>query len=322
MLGGLIDKVKRMRGDNVSSRSILGYLTFVLIALVMWLFVTFNRTLSPDMEIHLVIDKPTNVHFLTKVPDSLTVNVSAHGTSFIKYLFTWPELRLRFDDYSDGDGNFKVESAQLKKALSRVFGSSITIASVLPGEITARYTDQPGKAVPVTLDIEIETAPGYSRTGDIKRSQDSVFVYGDSKTLQNINEVYSYHVKEVGLRDTLRRIVTIASVNGAVVEPRTIEITVPVEKMVLKTQEIPIAVRNAPDNVNVVLFPSKVEATFRVPMSQYKKDSQVVTAVVDYNSLSTTTPGNKVEVRVGETPGFFTDVKLSLDSVEYIIEKH
>ncbi len=319
-MSGFVDKLKRVFGDKERLRSIVPFLTFVFIALLMWLFVTFNRTITTDMEIHLLVDKPTNVHFLSKVPDSLTVNVSAHGTSFFKYMFTWPELRLRFDDYSDGNGNFKVESSQLKKALSKVFGK-ITVVSVLPGEITARYTDLPGKSVPVILDIEIETAPGYARTGDVLCSQDSVFVYGDSKTMQNINEVYSYHVKEVGLKDTLRRTITIAAVNGAVMEPRTIEITVPVEKLVVKTQEIPIAVRNAPDSVNVLLFPSKVTATFYVPLSQYKKETQVVTAVVDYNSINTTTTDNKVEVRVGETPGFFTDVKLSLDSVEYIVEK-
>lgn len=320
MMGRSLDKIKGLRADSTRSRSVALYLLFVFISIILWLFVTFNKTITTDMEIHLNISKPSNVHFLTQVPDSLTVTVSGRGTSFFKYLFQWPELHINFADYSDGNGGFKIESTQLKKALAKEFGS-LSVVSVLPVDITAHYTDLPGKSVPIMLDIEIETSPGYSLTGNIERSQDSVFVFGDSKTLKSITEVYSYHVKEVGLKDTLRRSLTISSIKGAVVEPRTIEIMVPIEKMVAKVQEIPISVRNAPDGVNVVLFPSKVEATFLVPISQYKK-SPAITAVVDYNSISTYTPGNKVEVYIGEVPGAYADVKLSVDSVEYIIERH
>ena len=147
-------------------------------------------------------------------------------------------------------------------------------------------------------------------------------VYGDSKTLKNITEVYSYHVKEVGLTDTLRRSVTIAPMKGIVIEPRHIEVFIPIEKLVTKSQKVQVSVRNAPDDVNVIVFPSKVDATFRVPISYYKNSNQEITAVVDYNSINLKTPGNKVQLLVGEVPGAYEDVRLSLDSVEYIIEKH
>ncbi len=44
--------------------------------------------------------------------------------------------------------------------------------------------------------------------------------------------------------------------------------------------------------------------------------------MVDYNNISLTSRGNKVPVQIGEVPGVYEDLRLSMDSVEYIIEKH
>lgn len=321
MFDGLKNKVHGIGLGGIRSKSVLLYLVFVLISSVLWLFVTSNNTISTEVEIEVEVKHPSNVHFLSDVPKTLSVNVTARGFTFFKALFNGsPKLELRFADYSDGNGQFRVDAAQLKKALGKVLGH-VTIISVLPGDINAHYTDLPGKRVPVVLDIDVEAAPFHCLTGLMERNPDSVTVYADSKTLKSINEVYSYHVKEVGLTDTLVRRVNISPLKGAVVEPKAIDVTIPVEKMVTKTQKVQIAVRNAPRDVNVVVFPSKVDATFRVPISYYKSNNTPITAVVDYNSININTPGNKVALLVGEAPGAYDDIHLSLDSVEYIIEK-
>ena len=71
----------------------------------------------------------------------------------------------------------------------------------------------------------------------------------------------------------------------------------------------------------MLLFPSDVEVSYRSPVSRIKEDPGI-TAVVDYNSVDSSTPGNKVKVIIGEIPASYQDVKLSHDSVEYIIERH
>ena len=153
------------------------------------------------------------------------------------------------------------------------------------------------------------------------QSQDSVLVFSDAKTLSEINEVYTYHVEELNLTDTLRRRVTIAPINGAVVEPRSIDIIVPIEKLKQQTRSVKIAVRNAPAGVKMLLFPSDVEVKYLTPVSRITEDAGI-TAVVDYNSVDFNSPSNKVKVMIGEVPAAYQDVRFSNDSVEYIIEKH
>lgn len=298
------------------------YLGFVVISAVFWCFLTFNSDVQLDIEVPVEMTLPTNVHLLSKVPDTLTVTVRDRGYRFFSYLFhKSPRVSLRFSDYSDGNSTFKIDQSHLKKELARVLNKRATITSVLPESINIRFTDLPGKKVPVKTDIIVEPREDYTQYGALIQSQDSVLVFSDAKTLSEINEVYTYHVEERELTDTLRRKITIAPVNGAVIEPRAIDIMVPIERLKSQTRSVKIAVRNAPRGIKMLLFPSDIEVTYRSPISRIKDESGI-TAVVDYNSVDLASPGNKVRVMVGEVPAAYQDVKFSHDSVEYIIEKH
>lgn len=309
--------------ESPRTRSILLYLFFVVISAVFWSFLTFNGNVQLEVEVPVEISKPSNVHLLSKVPDSLSVIVRDRGYRFFTHIFQkTPKLTLRFTDYSDGNGFFKVDQSHLKKALSRILNKNATIVSVLPESINIAYTDLPGKKVPVKADISVEPREDYTQYGALIMSQDSVLVFSDAKTLSEINEVYTYHVKEVDLTDTLHRKVTIAPIKGTVVEPRSIEITVPIEKLKPQTRSVKIAVRNAPPGVKMLLFPSDVEVKYLSPESRITEEDAGITAIVDYNSVDFNAPGNKVKLSIGEVPAAYQDVTFSHDSVEYIIEKH
>lgn len=318
----LWDNIRDKMQQSPRTRSILLYLMFVVISAVFWSFLTFNRDVKLDIEVPVKINLPRNVHLLSRVPDTLTVTVTDRGYRFFSYLFRKSQpLTLRFSDYNDGSGYFKVDQSHLKKALAGILNKHATIVSVLPENINIRFTDLPGKKVPVKTDIIVEPREDYTLFGALIQSQDSVLVFSDAKTLSDINEVFTYHVEETDLTDTLRRKVTIAPISGAVVEPRAIDIMVPIEKLKSQKRSVKIVVRNAPPGLKMLLFPSDVEVSYRSPMSRINDESGI-TAVVDYNSVDFNSTSNKVMVNIGEIPAAYQDVKLSHDSVEYIIEKH
>jgi Uncharacterized protein conserved in bacteria len=318
----LWDRIRDKLKESPRTRMILLYLFFVIISAVFWSFLTFNRDVQLDIEVPVEMSMPNNVHMLSKVPDTLTVTVKDRGYRVLTYLFQkTPTLTLKFTDYSDGNSVFKIDQSHLKKAISAILNKQTNIISVLPESINIKFTDLPGKKVPVKTDIIVEPRDDYALYGALIQSRDSVLVFSDAKTLSEINEVYTYHVEELDLTDTLRRKVTIAPINGAVIEPRAIDIIVPIEKLSTQSRNVKIAVRNAPQGVKMLLFPSDVEVTYRAPVSRIKDDAGI-TAVVDYNTVDFSSPSNKVKVTIGEVPAAYQDVKLSHDSVEYIIEKH
>jgi len=318
----LWNKLREKLQRSPRTRSILLYLSFVFISALFWCFLTFNSDVKMDIEMPIKVSMPNNVHLLSKFPDTLTVTVSDRGYRFFSYLFhKSPTLTLRFSDFSDGVNTFKVDQDHLKKEIASVLNKHTTILNVLPQSINIRYTDLPGKKVPIKTDIIVEPRENYAQYGALIQSQDSVLIFSDAKTLSEINEVFTFHIEETDLTDTLRRRVTIAPINGTVIEPRSIDIMVPIEKLRSQTRNVKISVRNAPPGVKMLLFPSDVEVSYRSPESRITDNDAGITAVVDYNSVDFHTPGNKIKVIIGEMPAAYQDVKLSHDSVEYIIEK-
>ena len=316
--------IERAQATDIKSsrsRTILLYLCFVVISAILWCFLTFNNVITVDVQVPVTItSKPDNVRFLSKLPDTLTVTVSNRGSSFVKYIFkSVPAIELKFSDYADGDGLFKVDSPQLRKLINRQLGRGFNLSSVLPDGINVRYTDSQGKRVPVVVDIDAKPQLQYAQTGPLIQSVETVMVYAEPSTLEDITQVYTYHIKAHELTDTFRRKVSIAPLRGAVVEPRSLEVMVPVEKMTSQRQKLQIVVRNVPQDTKVIVFPSSVEAAYRAPVSALKRESEV-RAIVDYNDI-VASHSSKVAVRADEYPAIYQDVKLSVDSVEYIVEK-
>ena len=306
----LLSRIRERLKESPRTKSIMQYLTFVLISAVFWGFLTFNGDVQLDLEVPVEVSLPANVHLLTKVPDTLTVTLRDKGYRFISYMF-----------YNDGTNTFKIDQSHLKKALAAVLNKHATIVSVLPESLNIKFTDLPGKKVPIRADLSIEPRENYTHIGALALSQDSVMVFSDAKTLSEINEVYTYRVEEKDLTDTLRRNVTIAPINNAVVEPRSVDIVVPIEKLKPQTRNVKISVRNAPKGVKMLLFPSEVEVSFRAPVSRLKDDNDI-TVVVDYSTIDFSHPSNMVEVAIGEAPATYQDFKIVPKNVEYIIEKH
>ena len=297
------------------------YLSFVVISAVLWCFLTFNNPITIEVPVPVsIVGKPDNVRMLANVPDTIVVTVTDRGSEFIKNLFkSSPTIELRFTDFAHDDGSFRVEAPRLKRMIAEKLSKGMLINSIQPDNLNVKYTEGPGKKVPVVVDIEIKSKIDYKQTGPMTQSVDTVEVFSDPETLANITEVYTYHIKALDLTDTLRRKVSIAPLRGAVVEPRSLEVVVPIEKMVPQRQKVQISVRNVPVGVQVIVFPSSVDVTYRAPESATKTSAEV-TAVVDYNAIVSSS-AKKAEVFIGERPSAFQDFRLSIDSVEYIITK-
>ncbi len=319
-------KGKKIRWGLSSSntRTILLYLFFVLISCVFWGFVTFNQTIQQDMAIPLEISNiPENVTMIGVPPSTITITVKDKGSSFLKYwIKPLPKIKINFTDYGDNNsGMLRINSIRLRSAIKSAFDHEATITSVLPDHLDLKYTTLPGKKVPIRYDMDIEPNLKYVVNGPMETSQDSVLVYSDRETLAEINEVYTYHVQEFDLTDTLHRQVTIAPIVGARVEPRTISIMVPIEQLIKKRSIVHVSVRNKPEGVNVIVFPSTVTASYLVPKSEYRNPNALITAAVDFNNIDFESMSNRVAVMVGEAPAVFKNIELIPDSVEYIIEK-
>ncbi len=304
------------------AKTVMQYLVFLFISFIFWLVLTLNNSYQRDYSIPVKITSiPDSTTMINDVPATIKITMKDRGTAMLKYMFgNLPTLSLNFKAYDRGDGIFRVNAMDLRSEVRNLFGSSATITSILPDSIRLQYTNLPGKKVPVRFDLDVQPNLQYVINGAVRSNVDSVLVYSDRQTLAEISEVYTYHVEEHELTDTLRREVAITPLNGVKIVPRSITLTIPVEQLINKRQMVPVVTIHTPANVNVLTFPAMVEASFLVPQSMYKRNTDIKVAV-DYNDILESS-SNKVDVHVIEAPAICKSMSLSLDSVEYLIEKN
>lgn len=311
---------------KLSSKETFLFLFFVVIAALFWVLLSFNNNMTRDITINVVVNKPKNVTLINDVPSTVTVTVKDRGLSFLKSFFqSAPTIELDLSKYiNEKNSTMEIAPNQLINEVRRAINNEATIIKVIPESIVSKYTTLPGKKVPVNWEDNIENIipdKQFVINPDmIKTDPDSVVVYAlDQATLLKVNEVDISTVEVANLTSTFTKEVTMKGINNVKIVPDKVKLTVPVEPLIRKDYNASISLRNQPHGVKVLVFPPSVDVTFLVPQSHYR-DPVNLTVIVDYNDIDP--KNNKVNIKLGEVSGNYTNVTLPIDSVNYLIERY
>ena len=81
---------------------------------------------------------------------------------------------------------------------------------------------------------------------------------------------------------------------------------------------IPVEILNKPSDTDVVLFPSKVEISYLVPISSYNEDYPMQ-AYADYKEIRSGV--SKIGLILSSPNSMMRNVSMSTDSVEFVLER-
>lgn len=317
---GYTERVKSSL-KSTRGRSVLTYLMFVGISFVFWIIMSLDSEIQREFDVPLAIEElPDSVTLISNCPATLSVSVKGKGSQMFRYMFgTIPAMKLRFDkNVSTRDNRFVLSRANLDTRLRDYFGAGVSIISCRPDSISLYYTTNPGEKLPLKLQYDVKAALQYVISGPITCNVDSVKVYSVSDLPASVTEIETQKIVKAGLKDTVRYDVKVKPIAGTRIVPDHVIVTVPVEPLISKKLTVPIEVVNAPDKIGLLTFPSQIDVTYLVPMSSYN-ESYPVRVYVDYNSLE---PGmTKLPLSLSIHPGIAKDAVLSMDSVEYVLEK-
>ena len=321
------DNIQRIKtlAQKLTSKDTALFLFFLLVSVGFWMMLTFNTQMTHDVAVKLKIKKPGNITLLQELPETFTVTVKDRGTSFLKsYFHSSPTIEIDFSRYYDEKSHSLIlTSYQLSSEIRRVFRREASILKISPEAINAKCTSIAGKKVPVNWEDNVKnitTDRQFVINPDgVMTTPDSVTIYAlDRATLREINEVDITTVEVENLTTSLDKQVRIKPINNVRVMPSKVKLHVPVEPLIKKEQEVSISVRNQPYGLNVLLFPQSVNVSYLVPQSKYQLPLNL-TVVVDYNDIDLSS--NKVNVKLGEVSGAYSNVQIGIDSVNYVIER-
>lgn len=302
-------------------RDVLMFLLFIAISTILWGVLSLNQEDSQDVRLPVkVVNVPDSVTLITPGPDALNASVKAKGTQLLKMAMAGaPTAQIDFRQWSSGDRIY-LNSSDLKSVVrSAVGGAQINL--VFPDTVSIPYTSHPGIKVPVVADVRVSTGPRAAMIGSPRLNVDSTRIFARTATLtENISGIYTEPLRLNDLDMSTTRRLALLTPPGVRAVPDSVDITIDVEPLIIKTRKVVIEPVNVPADIKLITFPAQMEVMYMVPMSAYTNTHPLFRVVADYNNISPDGNTNMIKLNVKDVPANLQNVHLQADSAEFIIE--
>lgn len=302
-------------------RKFLTYLVFVTIAALFWFILALNDSIQDDVEVRLnIFNVPDSVTFISDVPDDIHVMVRDKGTNLWRNgIFTHATVDFNFREYA-ADGVFVIRPGEMNAGLKKAFGQSATIISSSVDSLRLVYTTLPGKRVPIEASTDLSAAVGKIISGKPVIDPPAVTVYSTRDVLDTITRVYTEKLRGSNLEESKTLAVRLKKIPGVRIEPSQVQVAVTVEPLVRKQVSVNIQIDNVPQGEDLLLFPSKANVEYYVPMSRFGNNEDLIEVHVDYRDLES--GSNLLPLHLGRHSAGLENIRILDDNVEYTLVKN
>ena len=265
---------------------------------------------------------PNDVVFTSDMPSEINVSYSSKGWNAFYYKFMRndnPEIVINFKEVNQKSGKVIIDANTLRRAVMRKKPQGMTFKTTSPNKIEAYYSNGQHKRVPVIFNGRVSTTAGRYQCGTILMP-DSVDIYAPKHIYGSINHVKTENVTYTDLEDTLQTRLALLVPRGAKAIPDSVDTRICVDIFTDKTLQATVYSENVPHNKLIRTFPLKVNVTFLVSATLYDEiNASDFLLAIDYKELSSDSKRCRIHVR--QKPGNIRNLRISPETVEYIIEQ-
>lgn len=304
------------------SKDALVYLSFVLLATVIWFANAFSTRRTVTMTIPITYTHiPDDYIFTVAPPNHVHVTLDDEGIDLFhnrKRLF---ELTFDLTSHLTGEeGTFTIPMDELRQAITQQLVGDASLTAFEPELLTGSYTRQHEKIVPVVYTGQVKPAVQHQLCEAITLTPDSVKVYGTEHDLASVTRIETVLTDYEGVQDTFVTRLALLTPKGLRIMPDSVRLKAVAEQFTERAMQLNISAPDFKEPEKMLrLFPNQVTVTFRIGTSWFNSVSEDdLEAFVDM-------PQKGVEhlpVHVDCHNPHITHIRVKPQEVEYLIESY
>lgn len=306
----------------VHSKDALVYLSFVLLATIIWLVNAFNTRRVVTLPIPVTYTNvPGEYVFVCPPTDQVHVSLEDEGLDLFTNRKRLYKLSFDLSEYIHGDeGSFVIPMDEVRQVIGQQLVGDASLVAFTPEMITGNYTRQHEKRVPVTYTGQIKPASQHQISSEPVLTPSMVHIYGTRGALAAIDHVETVLRDYEGVQDTFLTRIPLIVPPGIRIVPDTIGLQVVAERFTEKALQIPIRTPELKSKDEVLhLFPGQVTVTFHVATSRFASvNEDDIRVYVDLPQDGS----DKLPVKVECNNPHMTHLRFKPEEVEYLIEKY
>lgn len=303
--------------SSIENRKI--YVTSLAISLILWTFSILSEEYETEVTIPVTYENfPTNKVLTNNPPDSLYLYVKATGVDIFRHLkFNPTRVVVDYDRYITSlQVSTKIFRNQFKAQLP-----NIEINNISPDTIYFSLEEKMIKRVPVNFIYDITTANQFELNGVVELQPDSIGVTGPASI---IDTLASWPTQKLTLRGINRNFSGDLFLEKSLIPSVTLSTdkiicSVMVEEFTEKSIAIAVEPVGLPPELNVFIYPKKVEVIFQVGINQFERISEdYFTLTADFTNTKLF-ESKEVPVVVNQYPIGVKNVRVEPKTIEFLI---
>lgn len=305
------------------NREFLIFLFFLALSGVFWLLMALNETYEKEIKIPVrIVNVPKNV-VVSDAVDTMRVTVRDKGW-FIAALIYGNRVRPVYIDFltysKNNNGECSVSTSDLIKQVVQMLSGSARVTAAKPDKIEFFLSYGESKRVPVKFIGKVTPDETYYLARMLIQP-DSITVFASPEILDKIHYVSTEELRYSHFADTITVNAHLQKIRGAKINQSAVKITFFTDILTEESIDVPITGENLPMGKVLRTFPSHVTVSFITGVANYRRlRPDNFSVVVDYNDLQEH-PSDKCSLHLRSVPHGISRLKLSVNSVDYLIEE-
>lgn len=315
--------VKRARAPFPTKEAFV-FLSFLIFSTLLWFL--YKASHLQDLKVTVPIQYvgiPNNIEIVNKLPKTLTVHFKDKGTALFTYILNpdLPPFKVDLTGQFTGSGRISLPTSKYEGQIFTQLKPTASQIHITPDSLLIAYYSLYKKTVPVRFYGSILPAQQYILTHGISVYPNRMEVYGDKKSLDTLQAVYTEPIRLKEVKDSVDAEFYLKTIRGIHLSQPKIKVHAAVELFTEKVLEIPVTSINVPEQYLLRTFPATVRVMCIVGMSHFKTLTPAnIQAVINYKTLTQLNTG-KAKVEVFATSSDLIRYHVSPASVDFLLEQ-
>lgn len=304
--------------------------TFLGLSLILWFLIKLSKGGYVDV-VAFSIDYnelPTGLVFTEEPPEALEIKLKGTGFDIVKYAwFNYSDLDIDLNRLeSDRKGRTFWTSADAANYLEAQLSDETTrILDVEPDTVFFHISRLLKRKLPIKLNLALKfDTTTHILYGNPQLTKDSVMVEAPAEVLRDLVHIETELVEVMEITDSLQLPLKL-------IKPSFPHLKISKEAIDLKLQfspltegllQIPIQAINVPDSVQMELFPSVVDLTFRCAIRDFKDvRPEAFLMYADFQQIIKDPERRFLYLSLDNPPSQVRSVQFLPKRVEYLLKK-
>ncbi|QDO95594.1 YbbR-like domain-containing protein [Formosa sediminum] len=260
----------------VKSKKINIFTLFLLLSFTILVLNKLSRTYINTITFPVeTVNLPETYVILNDSNQALNVTLKTYGFKLLRYYISKPKLIL---DYKDKlqltDSTYLWSSHRSYSKINAQFDKDIEVVNLSPDTLYFNYDQNATKDVPVVLQENIKFSPGFDVLEGFKVVPDSVHIVGPEKLLKAITAIKTVPLELEDVHLDLNQNISLDLPNSdhlITFSHHKVHLEAKVEKFTEGTFNIPVTLKNVPQNVVLKYYPKSVSVSYYTTLSGFNE---------------------------------------------------